>query len=283
MPVINPLAVPSPTGVCAPWDALCVDFPEDPTPEEQELIDSALLAATEVLWNRTKRVFGLCPATFRPCHDECGTRWPIYMLRPWQDATNWSWPFPALVGGQWINIACGSCDNGCSCGHPPSTLQLPFPLHDVIEVKIDGEVLDPSAYVVYNRRDLVRTDGGRWPRCNDLGSPDTEPGTWSVTANYGTPVPELGKQAVGQLASQLYKACTGGAGCLVPMNTIRQITRQGVQKVFFDANAAFTNGLTGLYFPDLFITTYNPTRTGVASIYRIDGPRRQQVTWTGGP
>lgn len=270
------------TGPCEPWDVACLEVPEDPTPEETEQIEMAIAAATEVLWNRTKRQFGYCTATFRPCHDQCGTRWPLYMLRPWQDATNWAWPFPALVGGQWINIACGMCDNGCSCGHSASTITMPYPLASVTEIRIDGEVLDSSAYVVYNRKDLVRTDGGSWPRCNDLGSPDTDPGTWSVTARYGTPVPILGQQAAGQLATQLYKACTGASGCLVPMSTVRQITRQGVQKVFFDANSAFTNGLTGLYFPDLFISTYNPSRTGVANIYRIDGPKRQRVTWFGG-
>ena len=272
------------TGPCEPWDADCLLVPEDPTPEQEELIEFAVQVATEILWMRTKKIFGYCNATFRPCHDKCGVGWPQFMMSGWQNATGWSWPFPALVGGQWLNIACGSCGKGCGCGHEADSIAMPFPLADVVEVRIDGEVLDPSAYVVYNRRDLTRVDGGSWPRCNDLGLPDTEPGTWSVTGRYGTPVPALGRRAVGQLATEIFRGCDGdGTGCLLPMATVRQITRQGVQKEFFNTTEAFGSGLIGLTWPDMFITTYNPTRTGVASIYNADGVQRNRVTAIGGP
>jgi len=285
MPVINPSGVvPTPTGgPCAAWSPLCVDFPENPTPEEQMQIDNALMAATEVLWARTKQQFGVCTMTLRPCHEECGSNFTWTLARfGWQNATGWTWPFPALVGGQWFNFGCGDCSGGCSCGHAPSTLRLPFPLVSVTEVLIDGQELDPNAYVVYNQQDLVRTDGGSWPRCNDLGSDDTEPGTWSVTAEYGIEPPILARQAVGQLATQIFKSCTGAAGCVIPTATVREVTRQGVKKVFFDADSAFQAGRIGLYYTDLFISTYNPSGWGMTSIFNIDGPRRQQVTWVPG-
>lgn len=266
-------------GICQAWDYLCADFPDDPTPEQQELIDAALEAATEALWSRTKRRFGLCSVKYRPCKDSCMNvgLWPLLARGSWRDTTGWSWPFPALVGGNWINIACGICTGDhCSCG-PIERVNLPYPVFEVQEVRVDGEVLDPDAYVMYNRRELIRVDGGDWPECNDLMLDDTIVGTWSVTARYGEPVPASGKMAVGELASQIYRRCAGsGAGdCVIPAGVVKEITRQGVKKVFFDAESAFMTGRIGLYYTDMFISTFNPSGTGLASIFNIDGPRRR--------
>lgn len=264
-------------GPCAAWEPLCADFPEDPTPIEQDWIESALQSATEVLWNRTKRRFGLCEVTYRPCKESCwgGLTWPQLVRGGWFDASGWGWPFPALVGGKWLNLACGNCSGMCSCGSVEE-VRLPYPVYAVTEVKTDGEILPASAYQMYNRNRLLRVDGGRWLTCNDLELDDTEPGTWSVTAQYGEPVPELGRMAVGELASQIYRRCSGdGAGCQLPAGVVKEITRQGVKKVFFDAETAFQGGRVGLYSTDLFISTYNPSATGMASIFNIDGPRRQ--------
>lgn len=280
MPVINPIGATTSgdgglMGPCAPWPYICDDFPDGAT---QEIIDYAVMAATEALWMRTKRRFGFCSMTLRPCRKECFPAWPWIPQRGWHNVTGmtWPWPAPALVGGQWINIACGSCGDGCSCSSV-SEVVLPYPVHEVTEVKIDGVVLDPSAYRVDDWRLLVRLDGQDWPRCNDLNLDDTEDGTWSVTASYGTEVPVLGQLAVGELASEIVKRCVGSNGCKLPSSTVRQVTRQGVTKVFFDAETAFANGMLGLTQSDMFIKTYNPTNTGIASIFDIDGPRQRRV------
>lgn len=265
-------------GPCHNWPPLCADFPDNPTPEQQLLIDQSVQIATEVLWNRTKRKFCLCEITLRPCKKDCWSSNMWGMFSPyWTNATGWSWPFPALVGGAWINLACGLCGSDCSCSVVHETV-LPYPVANIVEVKVDGVPLDPGAYRVDNYRLLIRVDGEAWPRCNDLSKSDTEEGTWSVTAQYGQMVPTLGQLAVGQLASAIYKGCAGDAGCPLPAATVRQITRQGVTKVFFDAATAFRRGQVGLYYPDLFIATYNPSATGTASIFDIDGPRRRTVT-----
>lgn len=264
---------------CEPWPVICDDFPEIPTSEELMLIDDSIDIAAEVLSNRTKRRFGLCELTLRPCRRECwpGSMWGMWAPF-WGDASGWGWPFPTLAGGAWINLGCGSCPNGgCSCATVHETV-LPYPVADIIRVKIDGSVLPSTAYKVDNGRLLVRVDGQDWPRCNDLNLEDTQVGTWSVTAMYGIAVPKLGQLAAGQLASAVFKACTGAKDCPLPATTIRQITRQGVTKVFFDAVDAFKRGKTGLYWPDLFIHTYNPSGSGNASIFDIDGPRRRTTT-----
>lgn len=267
------------SGPCQNWPPICDDFPDDPTPEQQTLIDNAVQAATEALWERTHRRFGLCTIKLRPCREDC---WPSFPTG-WHNLSGLSWPFPVLVGGNWINIACGYCSGSCSCSQL-SQVVLPSPVAEVTEVKVDGVILDPSAYRVDDWRFLVRLDGDEWPRCNDLRLADTEAGTWSVTASYGEMVPTLGSFAVGQLANEIYKACPGGAGgsCL-PTATVRQVTRQGVTTVHFDAETAFAKGKIGLYFPDLFIATYNPSGRRRAKLYDIDKRRGRNVGSIPGP
>ena len=280
MPVINP--IPSPTaagsaasGPCEAWELSCAEFPEGTTPELEAV---AAMAATEALWMRTKQQFGLCAVTLRPCRKECFPAWPWVPVQGWSDLTgaSWPWPQPALVGGNWINIACGSCFSECSCSHV-SEVRLPYPVNSIVEVKVDGVVLPSSSYRVDNFNLLVRVDGQEWPRCNDLNLDDTEPGTWSVTARYGDDVPQLGKLAAGQLAVEIAKRCVGAGGCVLPVGTVQQVSRQGVTKVFFDSDQAFAKGMMGLYWTDLFVTTYNPSGTGTANIFDIDGPKPRRV------
>lgn len=265
------------TGPCESWPIICDDFPEDPDPDDLIFIEESIRIATEVLWNRTKKRFGTCGLTLRPCRKECfpGTLWPMYggLFDPGQ----MTWPFPALVGGMWINLGCGSCSDGCSCSIVNEVV-LPYPVAEIEEVVIDGNVLPEPAYRVDNHRLLVRTDGGDWPRCNDLSRNAGEPGTWTIAARYGEVVPHLGQMAAGQLASAIFKACRRARDCPIPASTITQVSRQGVTKVFFDANTAFKNGKVGLYYPDLFIATYNPSSAGVSSIFDIDGPRRRYTS-----
>ncbi len=263
------------TGPCEAWELSCADFPEDTSEEIQA---QAAMIATEVLWNRTKRQFGTCSVTLRPCRKDCFPAWPWVPLQGWNNLSGgiWPWPQPALVAGNWINIACGSCSSGCSCSRV-SEVRLPYPVNSVTEVKVDGAVLPSSAYRIDNFNLLVRLDGEEWPRCNDLNLEDTEVGTWSVTALYGDDVPELGKLAAGQLAVEIAKRCVNASGCLIPQGTVQQRTRQGVTTVYFDSQEAFKGGMTGLYWADLFIKTYNPSGTGTANIYPMDGPAPRRV------
>lgn len=263
------------TGPCEAWDLECATFPEGTS---EQIRAMAAMAATEALWNRTKRQFGTCAVTLRPCRKDCFPAWPWIPISGWNNLTGgmWPWPQPALVAGNWINIACGSCNSGCSCASV-SEVRLPYPVNSIVSVKVDGVTLPSSAYRVDNDNLLVRLDGDEWPRCNDLNLPDTEPGTWSVTARYGDDVPELGKLAAGQLAVEIAKRCVNASGCTLPQGTVQQVTRQGVTKVFFDSDKAFAQGMLGLYWADMFIKTYNPSGTGLATIYSMDGPAPRRV------
>jgi hypothetical protein len=251
------------SGPCENWPPLCDDFPVATLPEQQDLIDQALQAATEALWERTHRRFGLCTITLRPCREECANP-----PAGWANYSGYGWPFPVLDRGTWINLGCRACAGGCSCTIL-SEVRLPSPVAEIVEVKVDGVALDPAGYRVDDWRWLINLDG-EWPTCQDLTLADTEVSTFSVTASYGEQVPTLGSLAVGQLATAIHKGCTGASDCPLPQATVRQITRQGVTKVFFDAATAFKGGQIGLYYPDLFIATYNPGGRRRAKLYDID-------------
>jgi hypothetical protein len=240
--------VPTVTGPCASWDPIwCCELPTG----SQAVTGNAVAAATEVLWNLSGQRFGLCEVTLRPCRRDCFGS---------------SWPQPLLYGGAWFNLTCGSCPGTCSCGALEEAV-LPAPVYSVVSVKVDGSPLVTGAYRVDDDRLLVRLDGGRWPDCQDLAKADTEVGTWSVTAQFGEAVPTVGRQAVGELACEMAKACLG-EDCRLPAN-VASLVRQGVTISFPESQDLVDR----LYFGHLFLSAYNPHKlAGRPQVYDVDGP-----------
>lgn len=229
----------------------------------------AVSMATEALWSLTGQRFGLCEVTLRPCRRDCYTgSFFDDFGPPWTGAR--SYPQPALIGGQWFNLTCGSCNGGCSCSSVSEVL-LPAPVLRIVEVKVDGTPLVTGAYRVDNNRLLVRADGEEWPRCNDLSKADTEADTWSVNAVYGEDLPDGAELAMGQLACEIAKAADGG-DCKLPAG-LQQLVRQGVTISYPDVGELFRQGRTGLYLVDLFVSTWNPNRLRTRSrVYSVDRP-----------
>lgn len=257
-------------GPCEPWP---VFWPCDVSCEAAAVTGRAVQFATEVLWALSGRQFGLCTVTLRPCRSTChDDGW-------WDDRPYWSpgltYPTPALIGGAWFNLICGVCGDTCSCSSL-SQVELPAPVYDVITVKIDGTPLATGAYRLDDDRTLVRVDGGEWPRCNELNLDDSQIRTWSVTARFGQAVPEGGTWAVGELACQFINALSG-ADCRLPKN-VTQLVRQGVTIQMDSVTELLKEGVTGLYFVDLFIKTWNPYRLQRRSrTYAVDGHRHRRA------
>lgn len=261
----------TPFGPCDPWPAL---WSCDVSCESPDVTGRAVQFATEVLWALSGRQFGLCTVTLRPCRSTCGDFGSWDLDRPFW-STGLTYPTPALIGGAWFNLICGACGDTCSCSQL-SQVDLPAPVYDIVEVKVDGTPLATGAYRLDDDRSLVRIDGGEWPRCNDLNLADTEVGTWSVTARFGLPVPQGATWAVGELACQFVSAL-GGADCRLPKQ-VTQLVRQGVTIQMDSITELLKDGVTGLYFVDLFIKTWNPGRLQRRSrTYRVDGPRARRV------
>lgn len=253
---------------CAPWTPQWTCDVECLSPA---VTGMAVEIATETVWALSGRQFGNCPVTFRPCRRNClEGNW----LAGWRE---WNYPQPALIGGQWFNLTCGSCGDSCSCSSL-SQVVLPGPVNAITQVKIDGSPLVTGAYRVDDYRILVRQDGGSWPSCNDLSKPDDAAGTWSITAQFGLPVPASGELAVGELACELAKSLNGEA-CRLP-RAVTNVTRQGVTINYGDIKDLFRGGLTGLFLVDSFIQATNPRHLmDRARVYSVDSPTGRRTTW----
>jgi hypothetical protein len=142
----------------------------------------------------------------------------------------------------------------------------------VNEVKVDGVVIDPSAYRLDEWRGmplLVRTDGECWPECQDMNLNDTEPGTFAVTYTPGEALPTSGAIAAGKLAGEFIKSCQG-AECSLPQQ-VASLSRNGVEVQMVDPTEFLADGLTGVADVDLWIRAVNPARKSQRSrVYSPD-------------
>lgn len=217
-------------------------------------------AAIEFLWNWTGRVFGQVPVTLRPCRTDCGRRRYGTAMNLLPSSTPWE---PALIAGRWYNIGCGVCGDSCSCSGLVSSIRLPGPVYEVEWVIVDGVMLDPLAdYRLDNHALLVRTDGGIWPPCQNLSLPSGSAGTWEVSYQYGVEVPHGGQIAAGVLASEIAKSICDDDGCQLPQR-VQTVTRQGVTMALLDGMEGLSEGKTGIWLVDSWITSIiKPPRGG---------------------
>lgn len=117
----------------------------------QAVVDSAILAASELLWAATGRQFGQCSAVIRPCTGNEAPCFPDFTFRGFR----WDYPWiPARTSdGGWTNVSCISqCCEVCE-------IVLPSPVCSVDQVKINGQVIGASQYRVDDFRTLVRLPG----------------------------------------------------------------------------------------------------------------------------
>jgi hypothetical protein len=270
-PVILPDDFYTP-GPCRPYDY--VSFCDIPL-ESAAVSGYALQAASEIIFFVTAQRFDTCQVTLRMCRRTC---YGSYFPYGWWEY-GYGGPRPALINGQWYNIVCGACGDGCSCSIV-SEVMLPGPVQSIVQVTVDGEVLEEGVdYRLDDYRKLVRLGGNQWPVCNNLNLGITEVGTWSVTMLLGEPLPTLGKLAVGELFCDILADLAGG-DCKVPY-TVTQLTRQGVTLTFETIQEALKEGFQGLKYTDKFIATYNPDHIR-ARPYMIDmdGNEPGRVTGT---
>lgn len=211
--------------------------------------------AVEYLWRWTRGVFGLCEVSIRPCRGDChgfSTFWGNGPF-PWPGGSSSGNQFgPALIGGVWLNLGCRRCGTrSCHC-EALEGLTLPGPVAGVVEVLVDGLVVDPTAYRVTNRRYLLRVDGDSWPICQDLTAEPTEDNTFEVTYLRGVAVPQGGQVAAGILANQFALAASNDAACQLPKR-IQTVTRQGVTVAMIDSFDNVNQGFTGIWLIDAWV------------------------------
>jgi hypothetical protein len=252
--------------LCAPWPVSGCPSLSSFTVQQVQL---GTMAASELLWAASGRRYGSCEVTVRPCSRRCFEQpYGGWWWHP--DAWSNGWPYGPTHGG-WINAVCGTCSSGCACTSADE-LVLPMEAQSVTSVSIDGAVMPASGYVLYDGRTLVRTDGLRWPFCQDW-TKLSGAGVFEVTPVFGYPVPAIGTMAMGELVPEVLKACAGEA-CKLPSGTVSEVTRQGVTKVFVDISklkAAGMSAIEALPLVARFLDFANPGRVIVpARIWNPD-------------
>lgn len=269
-----PVEPPGPIlGPCQTWIegedlvALCGANAED----DAQLLDAIAVSVSMLAYNASGRQYGgLCERTVRPCGDPQNGCWTynwgagIYAWWGWGAGYGWGWYGPPMgLGGSQAGPLCG-----CS---PLSRVKLSgYPVREIVEVKINGDVL-PATYD--DGSPQYRLDGwtwltrmndpaaggtdARWPSCQVLALDDTEQGTFSVTYKYGVAPPPMGILACEQLACEFYAAFKGG-DCQLP-NNVTKIVRQGLtQERITPLAAALRTGATGIIAWDSFLADSNP-------------------------
>lgn len=228
-------------------------------------------AASGLLWRLTGRKFGACERIIRPCRQMCGglmsgSGWGAW----WNAYGGGGYLNPAIINGSWVNMACGGCVDDCSCTYAQSVL-LPPPALSVEAVWLDGVLLDPGKYKVFDLVKLVRTDGDGWPWCQRLDLPLTAHGTFGVAYKRGSNPPAGADTMTAKLARELVRACAGET-CRLP-GRVTQVSRDGVSMTL-DPTVFYTLGLTGIPEVDQWISSVNPHHRTRQPYLRFPGDRR---------
>jgi hypothetical protein len=249
---------PLDTGGCPGWTGL-----------DEVVRTRASDVATEVVWMLSGRRFGLSTLTVRPCRRTCTDGYDFWLLLP---------ALPALPYGSLAVPWCGCPNPACSCTRHLCEVGLAGPVHDITEVRVDGQVVQAASYVVHDHRWLVRVDGDCWPECQDLTAADDQPGAFVVTYRRGVPVSAGGQWAAGQMACEIAKAMTNDNTCRLPRR-VQSLVRQGVQQTFVDPAQLAKDGMTGLPEVDQWLRAVNPGKLPRDSlVWSPDIPRGRRRT-----
>lgn len=243
---------------------------------DQDGVDAACAqaakAASEILFELSGRIFtGECgPATIRPVSrpvDSDTRAWgvglsPLGWFSSWGMATSYGATVPGVVSHY------GQAE--------PPTIKLPWPVLEILQVKIDGVVIPADEYELRTHQELVRmrvnaetppTQRWGWPTSQIMDLPDTQPGTFSVTFTFGSPPPAAGQIAALKLGEVLALGEFGDTSRL-PKRTVR-IARQGVTADVASAVDVVAKGGIGIWEVDLFVKSVNPK-----------GNQRQAIVWS---
>lgn len=247
-------------------------FPDE---EVQEIYGDM---AAQFLWHWTRRQFGECRLTIRPCRSKCGQTDTFTGRGPIPGMGGY---YPHSYGGQVLSIRCGACNwNTCDC-ETVDSLIIPGPVSEIEEILIDGLMMDLRGVRVDNYNALIRMDGESWPTCQNLALPTSEANTWQVTYLRGTPVPIGGQVAAGLLACEFYKAACKDRSCQLP-ERIKNITRQGVSVSLLDDFETLDQGKTGIWLIDSWVASVTrPQGGGTVTSVDVRSKKARRTTWAG--
>lgn len=254
--------VPEYGGCPWPMDPACKTEEWNAYPADVKARGLALASAT--LERLTAHRVGECPITVRPCN-------PHVEVATYAAYSGALYPNGGAYIGMWDR--CSTHASACDCGGSVY-VALPMPVGRIDSVKVDGVEVPRSAYRLDNGRNLVRMDKP-WPVTQDLTKSDAEVGTFSVTYLNAYPVDSLGAYAVGVLAMEFAKMCSG-TKCRLPAG-VTSISRQGLTMDI--PSGVFPDGMTGIREVDSFVALWNPNaRQNASRVWSPDRPTMRMQT-----
>jgi hypothetical protein len=240
-------------GDCLPWkaDLTCCGEWDGYDPHVQR---RAVGLAWTTMTSLTAGRVASCCVTLRPCLRETACTCCF--------GPSWAEPYPDR-NGVWQNPRC-TCQPECSCCDM-AEIVLPGSVAALLEVNIDGYRHDPRLFRLDNGNRLVRQDGCNFPGCQNMGAPYGYIGTFGVQYVPGIVPSTAGLWAVGVLACEYAKACSG-TKCRLPQ-AATSISRQGVTMEL--PHGMFDNG-TGIREVDAYVHSVNPH--GLRTAARVFSP-----------
>lgn len=233
--------------------------------------ERAAALATHFVWAATGRRYGLCETTVMPLNPRPAE--PLYQEYPLTGRGGYD-PYSGRSVASLLGVQGGGC---CASG---CEVTLAGPVHSIVQVTIDGEVVNPLEYQVHDRQILVRLGGQCWPSCQRYGT--HVPG-FEVVYMVGTSIPSAVQTAVEALACEYAKACTSGTECGLPAK-LASLTRQGVEVTVAEVDSTRGTLRTGIRAVDDVLDADNPNGLTLApTVLSPDMPARgRTITWAGG-
>lgn len=209
--------------------------------EDVAFVESLLDQASDVLSLISGgRIHGICQTTVRPF---------IPDRAPWTYAIDpQAWTTPLTV------MSLGPDDTDWHSGF--STVPLRGPNTDVVQVIVDGVILNPSEYGLLDNSKLFRKVG-TWPSTNDMAKTLSKVGTWAIVYRFGASPDYITKQATLELAAELGFPERGRQSHLPPGVTSTSI--QGVSLSLRDRADALREADEQLPAVLRFLGVYCPT------------------------
>lgn len=208
-------------------------------------------------------------------------------------ATRW---LNDITGGRWsgpctsflrpnVGDAAGNCDPAGyrRRGRQPIdlTLWIAPPILEVVELRVDGQVIDPKWYYIRDGKLHASTGWDDadsplipWPAQND-DRQDGAVDTWDLTVRHAPGPPETLREAAAVLACEILRLVSGDERCALPKTAV-SVSRDGVTMTFQPP----VRGRSGIKFVDSQIDLYGPEGIGIAPrrILNPADPTRVQVS-----
>jgi hypothetical protein len=217
----------------------------------------AIAVATDLLYVLSGRQFRSGRSLVRPTPIDSAYGSQSY-LYPFSSMSGYgsSWGFAS--GWAWSALGLG-----WEQGQDLSECVLQGPVQEIEWVTVDGAVLDPSCYTLYEKRRLVRNvdatgqTSGAWPYSQKLQLSLSQPGTFGISYRWGKDPPAGGKAAAIELAIEVAQALSGEGTTRLPARVL-SVATAGVNVAVGDALSFVRASLTGIPLVDMFLMAYNP-------------------------